>query len=179
MAYNSSTDTLLKVDDVEIDNVLVNKQGSEVASPATLMAPDGGVKVISLIPLGNQFPVNMINYNIKGAVTTPTSLNTVPGKPAISLINLGSSYSIGVAEYNLPGVTTSGISLNTVTAKPAMELIKLGEEFSINITEYNLPGITTTGVTLNTVPAKPAISLIRIDKIETADTAQAQVQYWS
>lgn len=142
MAYNSSTDTLLKVDNVEIDNLLVNKQGSEVASPATLMAPDGGVKVISLIPLGDEFPVDMINHNIKGAVTTPTSLNTV-------------------------------------TAKPAMELITLGDSFDINIIEYNLPGTTTAGISLNTVAAKPAISLIRIDKIETADSAEAQVQYWS
>ena len=179
MAYNSSTDSLLKVDDVEIDNVLVNKQGSEVASPATLMAPDGGVKVISLIPLGNEFPVNMVNHNIKGAVTTPTSLNTVTGKPAVSLINLGTSYDIGVAEYNLPGVTTSGISLNTVSARPSMELIKLGTSYDINVAEYNLPGVTTSGVTLNTVSAKPAISLIRIDKIETASTEDAQVQYWS
>lgn len=142
MAYNSSTDTLLKVNNVEIDNILVNKQGSEVASPATLMAPDGGVKVISLIPLGNQFPVNMVNHNIKGAVTTPTSLNTL-------------------------------------TAKPAMELIPLGASFDVNVIEYNLPGTTTTGISLNTVSAKPAISLIRIDKIETAASAETQVQYWS
>ena len=125
MTYNSSTDTLLKIDDVEIDNILVDKKGSEVASPATLMAPDGGIKVISLIPLGNEFPVDMINYNVKGVVTTPTTLNTLSAKPSSELIKLGTSFDINVIEYNLPGVTTSGVTLNTVSAKPAISLIRI------------------------------------------------------
>ena len=89
------------------------------------MAPDGGIKVISLIPLGNEFPVDMINYNVKGVVTTPTTLNTLSAKPSSELIKLGTSFDINVIEYNLPGVTTSGVTLNTVSAKPAISLIRI------------------------------------------------------